>query len=354
MLEVLIDIIRETWWVTARMGSWLLLGFLVAGILSVFISPVWLERHLGGRGMGPVWRASLFGVPLPLCSCGVIPVAASLKQHGASRSATTAFLLSTPQTGVDSILVTWTLLGPLFAVFRPIAALLTGLLGGGLVQAFDPPRRSAEEINAELSTHTTAHVHSPQVRPQGPGPKLRACLNYGFVTLPADIGRALLFGLIIAGLMGALIPVDSLVRFLGSGALSIALMMIVGIPIYVCATASVPLAASFIFLGATPGAALAFLIAGPATNAATVTTVARVLGKRTAFIYLLTVAISAFGGGLLLDWLMPRAGRWIPLFADTGVGHGSVGWFDHLGGALLIVVMTGSWWISRRRSSCCG
>ena len=90
MFEILIDIIRETWLVTARMGSWLLLGFLVAGLLSVFISPAWLERHLGGRGMGPVWRASLFGVPLPLCSCGVIPVAASLKQHGASRSATTA------------------------------------------------------------------------------------------------------------------------------------------------------------------------------------------------------------------------------------------------------------------------
>ena len=347
MLEILIDIIRETWLVTARMGSWLLLGFLVAGLLSVFISPAWLERHLGGRGMGPVWRASLFGVPLPLCSCGVIPVAASLKQHGASRSATTAFLLSTPQTGVDSVLVTWTLLGPLFAVFRPVAALLTGILGGGLVQVFDPPRRSAETINAELS----AHDHGPPVRPQGLGPKLRECFDYGFLTLPADIGKALLIGLVIAGLLGALVPADFLSRYLGTGPLSIALMMIVGIPIYVCATASVPLAASFIFLGATPGAALAFLIAGPATNAATITTVSRVLGRRTAVIYLLTVAISAFGGGLLLDWLMPRAGLWIPLFAESGHVHHGVGWFDHLGGAVLMVVMTWSWWVVRRRGS---
>ena len=335
MLQILTDIIRETWLVTARMGPWLLLGFLVAGFLSVFISPAWLERHLGGRGLGPVWRASLLGVPL--------------KQHGASRSATTAFLLSTPQTGVDSILVTWTLLGPLFAVFRPVAALLTGFLGGVLVQVFDPPRRSAETINAELAAHGS---ESPP-RPRGLGPKLRASFDYGFLTLPADIGRALLAGLVIAGLLGALVPADFLSRTLGSGPLSIALMMIVGIPVYVCATASVPLAASFIFLGATPGAALAFLIAGPATNAATITTVGRVLGRRTAVIYLATVAVSAFGGGLLLDWLMPRAGQWIPLFAPVTHVHPGAGWFEHLGGIGLAVVMTGSWWASRRSRAGC-
>ena len=138
MLELITHIIIETWLVTARMAAWLILGFAVAGLLSVFISPVWLERHLGGRGLGPVWKASLFGVPLPLCSCGVIPVAASLRQHGAGRPATTAFLLSTPLTGVVSILVTWTLLGALFAVLRRVAALLRGLLGGSLVLGLDP------------------------------------------------------------------------------------------------------------------------------------------------------------------------------------------------------------------------
>jgi uncharacterized protein len=349
MLEILSDIIYQTWLVTAQMGLWLLFGFLVAGLLSVFISPAWLERHLGGRGMGPVWRASIFGVPLPLCSCGVIPVAASLKQHGASRSATTAFLLSTPQTGVDSILVTWTLLGPLFAVFRPLVALLTGVLGGGLVQTFDPPAPVSEAQAAQAAARTG----DQPLRPQGLAAKLRACFSYGFLTLPADIGRALLIGLIIAGVLGALIPADFLSRFLGAGPLSIALMMIVGIPIYVCATASVPLAATFIFLGATPGAALAFLIAGPATNAATITTVGRVLGRKTAVLYLVTVAISAFGGGLLLDWLMPRAGEWIPLFAEGGHDHHGVGWIDHLGGALLALVMTASWWQARRQGCGC-
>src|SRR5210317_1122298 len=146
MLEMILHIITEIWLVTTDMAWWLIFGFLVAGALSVAISPAWLERHLGGGGFGPVWKASLFGVPLPLCSCGVIPVAASLRQHGASRAATSAFLLSTPQTGVDSILVTYTMLGPLFAVFRPVIALLTGLLGGGLVQALVPPEDRSQSL----------------------------------------------------------------------------------------------------------------------------------------------------------------------------------------------------------------
>jgi uncharacterized membrane protein YraQ (UPF0718 family)/copper chaperone CopZ len=330
------------------MAPWLLFGFAVAGLLSVFISPVWLERHLGGQGMGPVFKASLFGVPLPLCSCGVIPVAASLRQHGASRSATSAFLLSTPQTGVDSILVTWTMLGPLFAIFRPVAALVTGLVGGGLVQALDPdPHR----ISANGKSLAEAGDFS---RPQGLGAKMRAAAVYGFVTLPGDIGRALLIGVLIAGVLAAVVPADFLAGYLGSGALSIALMMVVGIPIYVCATASVPLAASFIFLGASPGAALAFLIAGPATNAATVTTIARVLGRRTTIVYLLTVAASAFGSGILLDWLLPRAAEAIPLLAHQGHHHEDAGWFAHVCGATLVFVMFFSAWRSRRRGLSCG
>jgi len=347
MTETVLHIITAIWLVTARMAPWLLFGFLVAGLLSVFISAAWLERHLGGRGLGPVWKASLFGVPLPLCSCGVIPVAASLRRHGASRAATSAFLLSTPQTGVDSILVTWTLLGPLFAVFRPVAALLTGLLGGSVVQAVDPDQHQVSANGRGLADA------GPVERPRGIGPKIRAALDYGLVTLPGDIARALLVGIVVAGLLGAVVPPDFLSAYLGKGPVSIALMMAVGIPIYVCATASVPLALSFIFMGATPGAALAFLIAGPATNAATLTTVARVLGRRTMVAYLATVAVSAFGGGLLLDWLMPRAAEAIPRLAVAVHHHEGVTWFGHLAGVALVVVMTRSWWLSRRRGACC-
>ncbi len=342
MFDHLLNVVREIWFVTAGMASWLLLGFLVAGLLSAFISATWLERHLGGRGLAPVFKASLFGVPLPLCSCGVIPVAASLHQHGASRAATTAFLLSTPQTGVDSIFITYPVLGPLFAIFRPVIALLTGILGGSLVQTMGP---------AVPSVPTTAAA--AEVRPHGWRAKLTASLDYGLVTLPGDIGRALLVGVLIAGILTALIPGDFLARYLGSGPWSIALMMIVGIPLYVCATASVPLAAGFIFLGATPGAALAFLIAGPATNAATLTTIGRVLGRRTTLIYLMTVAVSAFGGGLLLDWLMSWLPTTWPVLATNFHHHGQPGWFDHLSAVLLVMVMTRAWWLARQRDCCC-
>ncbi len=343
VLELLQHFFEETWLLTATMATLLLLGFAVAGLLSVFISPTWLERHLGRPGLASVFKASLFGVPLPLCSCGVIPVAASLRQHGASRAATTAFLLSTPQTGVDSIMITWTMLGPLFAIFRPIVALLTGILGGGLVQSFVPEDTAAGvEAAAQVDDRPTTWVG-----------RMIAAWTYATVTLPADIGRALFYGILIAGLIATVVPENFLSGYLGAGALSIALMMIVGIPIYVCATASVPLAVGLIAMGATPGAVLAFLVAGPATNAATITTINRVLGSRTMVIYLITVAVSAFGGGLLLDWLLPRAAEAIPRLSGLAHEHGGVGWFEHLGGVALVVVLLWSWWRSRQEEDCC-
>jgi uncharacterized protein len=345
-LETLLKIVGAIWSVTAEMSAFLLLGFLVAGLLSIFIDPKWLERHLGGGGLGPVLRASLFGVPLPLCSCGVIPVAASLRSHGASKSATTAFLLSTPQTGVDSIMITYTLLGPLFAIFRPVIALLTGLLGGTMVQALDSGSSGGLEL-ADSGQNQAA------TRIRGFLPRLKAALDYGLVTLPGDIGKALLIGVIIAGALSALIPDDYLAQYLGQGPASIALMMVVGIPLYVCATASVPLAVGFIMIGASPGAALAFLIAGPATNAATITTISRILGRRTMIIYLFTVAVSAFGGGLFLDWLVSWAQTALPALSMSDHHHGHLGWFDHLSGVVLALTMTRAWWLSRQRASCC-
>jgi uncharacterized membrane protein YraQ (UPF0718 family) len=314
------------------MAPFLLFGFLVAGILSVCISPQWVERHLGGNGFGPVLKASLFGVPLPLCSCGVIPVATSMYRHGASRSATTAFLLSTPQTGVDSIAVTYAMLGPVFAIFRPIVALLTGLVGGAVVRFFDKPDAT---IAGDRTTHPACtqecclekSKHSPLLR----------VLRYGFVTLPLDIALPLLIGILIAGVIAAIVPQDRLVAYIGGGAISILLMMAAGVPIYVCATASVPIAVGFMHMGASPGAALAFLIAGPATNAAAFTTIVKVLGRRTAILYILTVAISAFGCGLLLDWLFPLLRQSLPTAADSH-SHPGGNWLSHAWAVALIAV----------------
>ena len=288
------SIIVDFWATVAEMSPYLLFGFFVAGVLSVFVSQKLVERHLGGRGLWPLVKASLFGVPLPLCSCGVIPVSMSLHKHGASRGATISFLLSTPQTGADSIFVTLSLLGPVFAVFRPLAAFITGIVGGTLVNVFDraaedeiqPPPKCSDECCGGEKKH-----------------RITAGLKYGFVTLPRDIGKAMLIGLVIAAFISAVVPDDFFAKYLGTGIFAMVVMMFLGIPVYVCATASVPVAAALILKGLTPGAALVFLMTGPATNAASFVTIWKTLGFRTAIVYLITVAGCALSGGILLDYI---------------------------------------------------
>jgi hypothetical protein len=344
----------ECWLVTGQMAPYLLLGFLVAGVLSVCVSPAWVERHLGGRGLRPVFTASLLGVPLPLCSCGVIPVAASIRRHGASRAATSAFLLSTPQTGVDSIAVTYALLGPVFAVYRPLAALLTGIVGGVLVRLFgedettsDLERQAASQSTPETDPSTDSRHRNVVFR----------ALRYGLVTLPRDIGPALLLGILVAGALSAMVPQDRLGAYVGGGLLSMLVLMAVGIPLYVCATASVPIAAGLIHLGASPGAALAFLIAGPATNTATIATVWKVMGRRTAFCYLGTVAVSAVGCGLLLDRLIPAVQTSLPHLGHHAHAMGAGGWLNHAAAVALLAVLLFSYYdkvIGKRRDAAGG
>lgn len=282
-------------WETLReMSPYLIFGFLVAGVLSVVIQPELVERHLGGRGIWQVVKASLFGVPLPLCSCGVIPVAASLRRHGAGSGATTSFLISTPQTGVDSIMVTLSLLGPVFAVFRPLVSFVSGLLGGSFVTYFG----SRDGSDADRGPQCMGECCAVNRGRNG----FLQVFRYGFVTLPRDLNRALIIGVVLAGVISAVVPDDYFSSILGGGIVSMLVMMVVGIPVYVCATASVPIAAALIAKGVSPGAALVFLMTGPATNAATFTTVWKIMGRRTAGIYLGTVAGASIVAGLLLDY----------------------------------------------------
>ncbi|UCG46677.1 MAG: SO_0444 family Cu/Zn efflux transporter [Phycisphaerales bacterium] len=283
----------EFWDTVAEMSPYLLFGFFVAGLLSVVVSQTLVQRHLGGRGLWPLVKASAVGVPLPLCSCGVIPVSMSLHKHGASKGSTIAFLLSTPQTGVDSILVTLSLLGPLFAIFRPVAALITGLVGGGLVDLFEAYTPAGQAEAAECTDECCS----------GGGGRIVRGLKYGFVTLPRDIGRAMLLGLAVAAVISAAVPDDFFADTLGTGLLAMVVMMFLGIPVYVCATASVPVAAALIAKGLTPGAAIVFLMTGPATNAASFITIWKVLGGRTAVTYLAAVAGCALASGIVLDYI---------------------------------------------------
>jgi len=298
MLIVLKFILVDFWNVLAEMSPYLLFGFFVAGVLSVLLSQRFVETHLGGTGIWPLVKASIFGVPLPLCSCGVIPVSMSLHKHGASKGATISFLLSTPQTGVDSIFVTLSLLGPLFAVFRPLAAFVTGIVGGSLVNTFT---RAIDDQPPEKCS-------DPCCQPQKNTNKLTRGLRYGFITLPSDIAGAMLLGLVIAAIISALVPDNYFADKLGTGIFPMVIMMFLGIPVYVCATASVPVAAALILKGLTPGAALVFLMTGPATNAASFVTIWKTLGRKTALTYLAAVAACSLTAGLLLDYIAADVG----------------------------------------------
>jgi uncharacterized membrane protein YraQ (UPF0718 family)/copper chaperone CopZ len=345
-MDWMLTFVSASWAVFGAMAPYLLLGFTVAGLLSAVISAEWVERHLGGNGFGQVFKASLFGVPLPLCSCGVIPVAASLRRHGASKGATTAFLLSTPQTGVDSIAVTYGLLGPFLAVVRPVAALVTGFFGGGLVQALNGNGAAVADGDEEAGcTDTCCDAEQPKRS------KIVEALHYGLVILPRDIGKALILGVVISGLISAFVAPQALESYLGGGLLPMFAAMAIGIPLYVCATASTPIALGLIHAGLSPGAALVFLISGPATNTAALTTLWKLLGRRAAILYLITVAVASLATGLAVDGLIGAGGlpesALVPAATSiAGQGahahhedEGGMPWFETVSALVLLAVL---------------
>lgn len=327
-MEIALNIIEGLWRTLTEMAPYLIFGFLAAGVLSVLLSPTMIERHLGGSGFAPILKASLFGVPLPLCSCSVIPVATSLRRHGSSKAATTSFLLSTPQTGVDSILVTYSLLGPVFAVFRPLAAFIIGLIGGEAIRIAGGESTPNEEAEGrKCACECGTRENQP--------PAIVRILRHGFITLPRDIGKSLMIGLIIAGGIGAIVPPSFFAEHIGTGFGAMVVMMLLGVPIYVCATASIPIAAAMMAKGATPGAALVFLMTGPATNAATIGAIWRIMGRRETLIYLATVVITALACGVLLDIFFE-----ITALPPTTTAQGMLpGWIKTISAVALIAII---------------
>ncbi|MHC4264453.1 MAG: SO_0444 family Cu/Zn efflux transporter [Planctomycetota bacterium] len=338
MTEFVKSLLVDFWFTVAEMSPFLLFGFFVAGVLSVLVSRQFVENHLGGRGLWPLVKASLFGVPLPLCSCGVIPVAMSLRKHGASKGSVISFLISTPQTGVDSIFVTFSLLGPLFTIFRPIAAFLSGIIGGSLTNTLT--RLSGLNSEPESQCEEECCTGEPKQH------RLKRGLKYAFVTLPRDIGKAMLVGLLVAAFISVVVPDDFFAGRLGHPVVAMLVMVLVGIPIYVCATASVPIAAALIIKGISPGTALVFLMTGPATNAASFITIWKGLGRTTAFAYLTSVIGCALVSGLLLDYIV--SGSELEIISRPG--WMLPGYVKHICAVILLVVLLSSTLSTRREN----
>lgn len=324
---------QSLWAIINEMSPYILLGFLIAGLLHVFVKPSAMSRHLAGGGLKPVVKAALFGIPLPLCSCGVLPTAVALRRQGASKGATTSFLIATPQTGVDSIAATYSLLGLPFAILRPIAALVGAAFGGAAVDRF--AAKTGDESDTVIADEC-CQVETDEYAGMSFGRKLLEAVRYGLVDMVASVGKWLVIGLIVAALITVLVPDELFVSLSRYPLLAMGVMILVAVPMYVCATGSIPIAMSLMLKGLTPGVAFVLLMAGPAANFASVMILSRTMGRRATLIYVGSVVITAIGFGLLVDLLLP-ASWFIPssLTSMACHGHTHVSLFATLCSALL-------------------
>ena len=281
----------EMWSLCQEMAPFLLMGMVISGLISIFIDSRLILKHLGSKNFLSIIKSTVFGIPIPLCSCGVIPVAATLREAGASKGSTVSFLVSTPQTGVDSIFLTYGMLGPVFALFRPLAAFVSGIFSGLVINSFD------DGTHHHLSdTDDVSNGNKPLVK------RLELGLRYGFLSLPSDIVVPLFQGIIIAAAIAIFIPPDFIAEYFSSNSYFMLIMMlIVSLPFYVCATASIPIAVVLMAKGVSAGAVFVFLMAGPATNASSIAVIKNILGRKTMYYFLLLTASTAIVFGFILD-----------------------------------------------------
>lgn len=365
--------VMGAWEVLLAMAPWLLGGFLAAGFLAQWLSPRWLARHLSGEGWRPVAIASLVGAPLPLCSCSVLPVAASLRRSGAGRGATSAFLVATPETGVDSVAVTWGLFGPVFAAFRALAAIASAFLTGIAVArcarreapAVAPTQEPVEgpdccEPEPPAAHGEPGHVHAqaaPAQAERAPRGFVGRSLRYAFVDIIDDLAGALVLGILLAATIQLVLPDDLLADAALRGPAGSLLALLVAVPMYVCASASTPIAYALVLKGLSPGAALVFLLAGPATNLASLAVLRRTLGSRALWVHLITLCAVTLALGLAVDLFLPQlidVSAGVPLGEDAhGHEHGHEHGPEHSHGplewisAVVLLILLGASFLRR-------
>ncbi len=309
ILKYITAYLEELFELSKEMAPYLLIGFFFAGILHVFFKKEKIARYMGSNKIKSAIYAALIGIPLPLCSCGVIPTGISFYKNGASKGATVSFLISTPQTGVDSILVTYSMLGLPFALIRPIVAFVSGIFGGAFTSFYAKDKDKDKENLIE-------HAQEEEVS----GNIFQRFFKYAFVEFLQDISKWLIVGLLLAALISLLLPDDFFTSYINNPFLSMGIVLLASIPLYVCATGSVPIAAVLMMKGLSPGAALVFLMAGPATNAATITVLGKVLGKKALSAYLISIIGMALAFGLFIDNFLPS--EWFTQFLSAGhSGH---------------------------------
>lgn len=296
-------------------APWLLLGFAIAGFIKVFIPKNYLNRHLGGNNLWTTVKAAFIGAPLPLCSCGVVPTALGLRRAGVSKNATVSFLIATPETGIDSVSITYALMGPFMAIARPISAIFSAITAGILVgktseevieQNSDPIEPSNTTNTDEkkcCSSKKAEEDIEAKIEKQTIQEKLALGSRFAFIEMLDDIVIWFLIGLAFAAAIETWVPVSFLTHW-GDSWVTFVIMALIGIPMYICATASTPIAAGLLLSGISPGAVLVFMLAGPATNLGTMGIILKELGKKATFAYLIGVILTSFICGYLTNYLV--------------------------------------------------
>lgn len=319
------------WSLCVEVAPFLLLGMVFSGLISIFVDSHLIMKHIGKKNFSSIFKSTAFGVPIPLCSCGVIPVAATLRESGASKGSTVSFLVSTPQTGIDSIILTYGMLGPLFAFFRPLAAFISGLISGVIINSFD------DETHHHISNENdnSKDIKKPIKE------RLLAGLEYGFISLPGDIVVPLFQGLSIAALISVFLPPDFIAEYFISNKFLIYIaMLLISLPVYVCATASIPIALVLMGKGVSAGAVFIFLMAGPATNASSIIVVKNILGSKTMYQYIFLISSLAILFGLFLDSFFTIT---LPVSSTSTHVHGIDGYGSIIITILFILILVNSY-----------
>lgn len=350
-MNFIYSIFYETWNIFLNSAAYIVFGIFIAGLIRIFLKPETIHKHLGRGPVKSVFKASLLGVPLPLCSCGVIPAAASLKRQGATNGATTAFLISTPESGVDSIAVSYALLDPIMTVIRPIAAFFTAIFAGIAENLLSTNLK--QETNVEESCCTKSCCGTDQVSPNERYDhltfveKLKAGMRFAFKDIWEDLATWFFIGLFLAGIITASVPSEVMGSYFGGGIDSMLLILLFAVPLYICATASTPIAAALILKGVSPGTALVFLLVGPATNMASLTVLLKLIGKRSLVIYLFSIVFLAILFGLSVDHLYSYLG--ISITATLGEASEIIPGSVKLISALFLIALSIKTWIDQYR-----
>ncbi len=293
------------------MSFYMVIGLLFTGFLHAFIKEAWIKNQLGGKSVSSSVKAAVVGVPLPLCSCGVVPMAVYLREKGASKGAVMSFLTSTPQTGIDSLIASYGMLGPIFAIYRAFAAFCSGIITGFVTEILDRDAKVSsccchakkEETKPVRSCCCSSHIASPEPVKQSLVSRIIEMFRFAFVEFLDKITVNFIIGLLIAAAIASLIPAD-LFAYISNPWLAMLLVLVIGIPMYVCSTASIPIALTLMMKGLSPGAAFVFLFAGPATNIASIAVLLKAFSKKSIAIYLCSISLCALVFGYLLDWLL--------------------------------------------------